>query len=506
MENLKTLAEIVEKVNLKTSDFVLTDRNKKLNTDVFYEKILSDEFNSDTDASQFFFSNSSLHSNYKNLKYSLKEKLINTIFFLAPDKYQNDHEKAYLFCCKYLAIARILVSLRARSISTEIYHKVLKKAQAFELTEFIVPSSRMLRIYYGSIVMSKEKFHYYNDIYKKQKLILEAESLAEEYFNLLVLPYGNGKAKQEEVPKIANEFYQKLACFLKTYKSPYLHFIGNLIRIKGLLSNNDYTKTIKVCEEAILFFKEKPYIYRTPIRAFLHDQLVCYIQLKDYQRGKLVAEEAIASIKRGSHSWFINKELCLMLALHSKEYEKAYDILTSTVSYYKFDSMKTTLKERWLIHKAYINFLVYINKINTNASDATIKKFRLGKFLNSVPNYSKDKRGLNIPILIIQILFMIVKKDYDQSIDRFEAIKKYCSRYLCQNENLRSNCFINMLLQIPISNFHKAGVERRAKKYYDKLLATPLDVANQAHEIEIIPYEDLWNFVMDLLDVKTSKI
>ena len=63
-----------------------------------------------------------------------------------------------------------------------------------------------------------------------------------------------------------------------------------------------------------------------------------------------------------------------------------------------------------------------------------------------------------------------------------------------------------MLLQIPLSSFHKAGVERRSKKYYDKLLATPIDIANQAHEIEIIPYEYLWEFVMESLETKTYKL
>ena len=103
----------------------------------------------------------------------------------------------------------------------------------------------------------------------------------------------------------------------------------------------------------------------------------------------------------------------------------------------------------------------------------------------------------------VAVIFMIVKKDYDQSIDRFDSIKKYCSRYLRKGENPRSNCFINMLLQIPASNFHKARVEQKAKRYWDKLLITPLEVASQATEIEIIPYEDLWQFVLDSLEFKT---
>ena len=123
-----------------------------------------------------------------------------------------------------------------------------------------------------------------------------------------------------------------------------------------------------------------------------------------------------------------------------------------------------------------------------------------------MPTYSKDKRGLNIPILVVQLLFMIAKKDYDQTIDRFEAIKKYCSRYLKKDDNLRSNCFINMLLQIPSASFHKAGVERKAKKYWDRLQSTPLEFAKQSQEIEIMPYEDLWELILESLEPKFYRL
>jgi len=56
------------------------------------------------------------------------------------------------------------------------------------------------------------------------------------------------------------------------------------------------------------------------------------------------------------------------------------------------------------------------------------------------------------------------------------------------------------IVQIPKANFHRAGVEQKTQKYYDTLLNTPMEVTNQALEIEIIPYEDLWEFVLESLD------
>ena len=55
---------------------------------------------------------------------------------------------------------------------------------------------------------------------------------------------------------------------------------------------------------------------------------------------------------------------------------------------------------------------------------------------------------------------------------------------------------------MPISGFHKTATLRNAKKIREKLEEVPLDFANQAHEVEIIPYEDLWEFAVDSLGNK----
>ncbi|MEM9822215.1 MAG: hypothetical protein AAF985_14125, partial [Bacteroidota bacterium] len=372
------------------------------------------------------------------------------------------------------------------------------KAIEYELTEFILYSSRYLRTHYGTIMADPDRFEYYDEHFKRYLKIYEIEQRAEEYFTRTVIPVIRKKA-EDDTYKTAMGYYEELKPYMAEYGSPFLHMFGNYIHVTALLVINDYQNTIEVCEEAIQFFEAKPYKYFTPLRIFLHHQLICYTQLKNYEMGKLAAEKSASLINPGTLSWFVNNELHTILALHSKCYEDAKEILFKTIKFYKFKTMQQTVQEKWYIYEAYIHFLTFIGKIEQKTDT---KRFRLGKFLNSIPTFSKDKRRLNIPILIIQILFMIVKKDYDQAIDRFEAIEKYCSRYLRKDDNFRSNCFIKMLLQIPNANFHKIAVERKAKKYLTQLKSVPLEVASQAHEVEIIPYEDLWDMIMEFLGNK----
>jgi hypothetical protein len=499
MKNLRELALLVSKVKLKASDLVTTDASSRSMVQEYFQMIQDGKFEDDAEASQYFFEEDPNFQNYKNLKRNLRKKMLSSIFFMDPQKAKSDYERAFLFCSKYMAAAKILLHLQAKDSGVRLCQKVFSKALEFELTEFIVDAAKYLRLHYGTRIGDADHFQYYNTIFKRFSKLNDSESLAQEYYAKLMLPNIQSKANNLTISEQAQIYHTELQPALDQYTSPFLHFIGKYIQVIAAMGRNQYAQTIALCDEAIAFFEEKPFTYNAPLRVFLHNQLICYTQLKDYTNGKRAAQKSIQLVRKGTYNWYVNKELQVVLAFHAKEYQEAARIFFEAVNFYKHSSMPAVVQERWRIIEAYIYFLVEIGLIEPLPK---MSKFRLGKFLNSIPTYSKDKRGLNIPILIIQILFMIAKKDYDQAIDRSESIKKYSSRYLRKGETFRSNCFINMLLQVPASSFHSVGVERKAKKYADKLKEQPLEIANQNHEVELIPYEDLWQIVLSQLGKK----
>ena len=192
----------------------------------------------------------------------------------------------------------------------------------------------------------------------------------------------------------------------------------------------------------------------------------------------------------------------MILLFHAKQYPKALTILHKVMNEPKFQSLPSNLKEQWLIHEAFMNFFILLKKIDTEQLQIPLRKFRVSKFLNEVPTYSKDKRGNNITLIILQILFLLQHKKVDEVIDRMEALNMYCHRYLRKDSTFRSNCFIKMLMILPQANFNKIAAIRKAQKYINRLQEVPLEEANQGTELEIIPYEVLWEYVLELLDKK----
>jgi hypothetical protein len=188
----------------------------------------------------------------------------------------------------------------------------------------------------------------------------------------------------------------------------------------------------------------------------------------------------------GQINWVKAMQFETIMHFHQKEYTKARE--TAHMINTQF---KNTLRdqETWQIYEAYGKIL-------------TGEKLRLHKLLNEVPKYSKDKRGMNINILIIRILEYIRREKIGEVIDNTNAINQYAYRYLRQDDTFRSNCFIRMLLQLEKGHFNQVGVKRHTNKLLEKLKSMPLRESQQDYEVEIVPYEELWAFLMNLLPKK----
>jgi len=120
--------------------------------------------------------------------------------------------------------------------------------------------------------------------------------------------------------------------------------------------------------------------------------------------------------------------------------------------------------------------------------------------LNQVPDYSRDKQGTNIPIILVQILFFLADKKYNKIIDRIESLNLYSYRHLKKDENFRSQCFIRMISEMVRADFRKTGTIFRTEKLFNKLQAVPIETYPNSAETEIIPYEDLWAMIVERLD------
>jgi len=256
MNNLMEIVNIVKGIKLKSTDFLLDDdaSNSKINT--FYTKIINNTFQTDEDAAQFFYKDSPSNSSYKNLKSAFRERLINTLWFFDHTSVKSGYGKAIIYCTKYFAAAQILMYLENRTASNDLHKKVLKKAQAYELTNFILKCAVYLRDHAVLRLRDEKKFDYYNQLVNHYSKIYQIEIKAKEYYHRLILPYSNNKSTKEETTQKAKNYYSELEPYLQIYQAPQLHLLGYHIKSVYLFSKNDYVGLIELSAQAIAFFEQ----------------------------------------------------------------------------------------------------------------------------------------------------------------------------------------------------------------------------------------------------------
>jgi len=507
MKELKELTYILTKHKVRSIEIIGSDL-KQYDSKLYqlYEAIRKGEVETDADAAQLIYGKEGLSSKYRNLKHNLKNRLLNTIFFI--DVSGSAKEKIYHYAWKQWSACVILKEKSASHTATKIAEKMIKQAIEHEFCDLVVATALHLREYYSLRRKEIKKFNYYNQLYHKYREIEEYQNLAQEYYIKLILDYAvesvtvNAKIKED-----GEKYYAAMYPMKDKISTAKFHYYLYQIQLLTAMGVFNYEKAKTICTDALLFLNAYKNPSKRGMRNFLLNKMVCHIQLKEYEMGKKTAQECEQLLEKGAFNWFKAKEFFFMLSMHTGNYQDAYNTYQIVTKNARFSVYKAIFQETWLLHQIYLHFLFLMGKVNPSESDDQFNTIRLGKFLNQVPKFSKDKHGMNIPVLIIQMAFLISQKKYDHAIDRIEALEKYCSRYLKKdNPNFRCNCFIRMLLQIPISGFHKSGVNRRAQKYFDKMKAVKINFNNQAHELEILPFEVMWQFILDSLDNKFQKI
>jgi hypothetical protein len=504
MRDLVELVGLINKTKLKSNEYMKFIIEPGSKMEILFNALLDKTVQTDEDARELFASDPSV--NLSSLKSKLKERLLDAIFLLDfKDANFSTRQKAFFECYKKWSAAMTLMIRNAKITGIDQLERLLRYAQQFEFTELTLDILRVLRLQDSTVDGDIEKYEHIKIQYLEYEKIWLMESKAEFYYSELMAQYTNSKSTKTEVMAQAKAYYLELEGFMSECHSFKLHLFGRMVHLLIYNSINDYVSTARLCEEAIAFFDKKEYDSGLPLQVFYYNLVVCYLQLGEFEKGQQVISRCEYYFEEGSFNWFKLQELFFSLAVKTEHYEEAYYLYEKVTNFPHFKDKQTQIVEMWNIFQAYIFYLIRVEKIPESILSERSKRFKMGKFINDITLFSKDKRGMNISVLIIQILYAIADRDYKKSLDRIDGIGKYCARYLKDADTFRSNCFIKMLLQIPLANFHKEAVARKVEKHLKALKSLEAGTASQSHEIEIVPYEALWEMAVESLQYKIYK-
>lgn len=396
---------------------------------------------------------------------------------------------------KLLVLAKIMNTFSLRTASIVVAEELVTRAKKYFFLNLCFEGYRIL--YSASIQLGDIKsferasgqFTKYLEYYHVEKSI-EIESI-----KLRNLTSSSALVQKDLIAKIETTI-NRYSPYENIIPSFYFHYFYYHLQYLIYSYSKEHDKLYQSAKTALKWFESLKFMHLPGRVHFATIQIVYLIQIREYDQAIPIIKKNKFLLKPYSIPWYRTIEKEIIIYFHKGDFEKGVQVFFESQNKSTHVSRDRKSQSTWLLYEAYVNLLL---ETDSASYDGRKKRFSIQKFINNLPEFSKDKRAHNIPILIAQMLFFIVRKQYNKAIDRIESLDKYASRYLRNDETFRSNCFIKMLLEIPKNSFNQLRVERAAEKYFRRLLDSDIDLIDQPFEIEIIPYERLWAIIMNHL-------
>lgn len=479
--------------------------SKKL--DEFEQLISANDSLTDQEINFNLYGKHNLSPTYYSLKYRMEERLINEVFMLCSlEDDLSSTNKAAIQIEKNTLIAKILLKNFFRKEAIVLFEKELKLAKKFKIHEVATKQSKTLLNHYSFIEPNSKKMKYYMDELDSELEAYEAEIYVRKcnaiMSNIYVTSKGGFNKSQLNTMKEMVEEMQKIKKKYKTYSI--ISFVSDLTFFY-YQTIGDFRTGLRLAIESLEEISNLPILEKLGIYQSKRNIAIAHFHLQNYLDANIWFEEAIEILTLGTRNWFNVTSLYYLNLIYSRDYKKLVE-LSISVLYNKNLSKFPYFEEQWKLREAYLHFLIKskIIILDENQKKA-IKPFSLSKFINSVPFHSKDKSGQNITIIILQVLFLLLENKYGKIIDKIDSLTQYTYRYLLKDETFRSNCFIKMLLIMIKADFHPVRTVSLASDLSKKLKNSHLITDEKSTQVEIIPYDYLWELIIEILEEKHKK-
>ena len=499
MQSLIEVSRIVTKKKVRKieifDDYTLRHKNSKFNE--FYEGLLNNKFKNDRDAAAFLYNCTESDDKYRQLKSRFRKRLLNTLFFLDVNVPSNStYDRSYYSVNKDWTLVKILIANNAEFTAASLARQILITALKYKFADVIVNCSRILRTFCANT--SDEKgYEEYDQYIKQYSNVLDAEIRSEELYQRVIMNYYQLPQKSASLREKIDTYCEALVGLSEMYDSPIVIYNMYLVWAFRYEMLHDYEAMIEVCEKAEKYIEENPNSYQDEkLATFQLKKMSAYLHIRDYKRGKVNAEKCLKSFPSGTANWFHFMEYYILLAFHTENYVNALAILDEATTHPKFKRLSLVDREKWNLYEVYLGYISESSPDNPLLlQNQKRRNFRTNKFLADPILFPREQRIFTLHMVVAQALFYIEKKNFSQVEERIDRLKSYANRQLKKEDYFRAIQFIRLLQQLAKADF-KVSDLTNVDKYYARLHKYPFFYRGLLTELEIIPFEKIWDIIL----------
>jgi hypothetical protein len=426
------------------------------------------------------------------LQSRVRSKLLNQLYFLDHSDARHLVSRRYeLECLDMLHKVSILYAEREYKLSERLLYRCLALAEKGEFTQYAVLCARMLRNLYAE---QREVIPYkkIDKVLARAQQVLAWEDEAEQLYTATQLALSGTVAARRAVLGLLPDRIAQLEALHRKARSFTTYNTVYRARLAYEELQGNFQEMIRVTAAASRRLREgKLNARRFDLRFNHFVSIYAYLRSRQPVQGLRLAEEYNRDFHPSSNNWFYFQEHHVLLALHAEQYAKAQELMEVITKNPAYLIQREAALQRWDLYRAYIDFVL------PPARTPTARQRQMAQWLQ-LPEYSRDKRGHNVAILVLQVLYYLRERNLEQVLLRLERLRKYQQRHLYEPSTLRSRLFLRLLQVVMEKSFDPGKAAERGKGLLQQLRDTP-PPGEAFAEVEIIPYEHLWELVLGLL-------
>ena len=439
---------------------------------------------------------------FKKLCKSLHSRLTETLIAMDCKRNASIHKELAFKAYKNAFAGIMQLTNMERHSAADYLEKSLSQAIKMELSHLSLLILHKLIEHFGYIHPDTKKYNKYS----KLELSIHQNYLEEriakrcriQLAKIVATSHKTNRAQLDHlVPKLVKE--------LEDSERPNnsIYFLFDAFAIKAYYYQEllkDPQKTIEIIDSTLVKISDRFAFNKTMKYLLFRSKSQALIELDRYNEALAMIEDIETLQPDGSHNWIKMQWSKFVIMSAEGDYERMYQ-LTSKMMQHPRVHLHERYYEIWVINEAYVQFLISIGKVKTD-DKYPIRSVNLNRFINDIEHLKSDPSGIYSAVIIGEILHYLGDKKIFQIEERLEALKKYVTRHLKNDDSLRHQCFLRMLMKLPEAEYHQERTQRYVKKYYERLINKPRTINTLFFDPEIIPYEVLWDAILELLQNK----
>ncbi len=466
---------------------------------ILYDGISKGKAKSDEDALKLLYGKKETGKMgaYLRIKNRLIRQLINTSFFVDVNQPMfNDRAKALYNCYRDVVAGKILIGRDAIKVGVYLLELTLEQTEKYEFIDLSADITRALRSQYARSLASQDSHEKMAQLHRQYEEKRRLELLAQDYFETLINYYIVKRSPDETVNATATSYYDELLPKVAAADTSQFIYFTTQIGIIKYLSGNDCISALKICNEGISILQKRENTNRSALVSVALQKILCLTQLRDFSTDcDDTVKDFLSLVELGELNWFRLHELHLHYCLFARRYEDALKIFALVSKNENYPTLAGAARDSWQLYGGYLHLLAALGKLDTVKVIEAVGEYRYGKLNNEIEVVNKDKHGMNIPLVLLPVIYSLAIGDFEEKDISPENLEKYRTRYLNIEMNRRSAAFLTLLLTYPKKEYASEIAERKIQRELEVLAAEQPKVTGQTFAVEIIPYEDLWEMM-----------